>query len=613
MIVSRNSAVLGLALASALSLAPTLTEGAEVGPPRQLLPPSEPIVVAPAPKAVPPLEAQPAPPPSTAAPPAEAKTATGVADQSYQVESLKTIDPSSVGVLDASEGGFGTDMWDGTDRALVERLLPRLPVGTSSRTMQRLMKRLLLSTARVPAGPATRPSLLGLRAERLAAAGAVEAVVQLLSAAPAHLDDGVLARADVASRLLIGDNAGACKRAQVMVRQDDDPYWLKGLAFCKALNGEHAAAALGADLLRELGADDDPAFLTLIEALAGDEEAVLDSLFAPTALHLAMLSAARRPIPANAVDGAEPGILSAIATAPNADLELRLIAAERAEAAGALKAEKLGQIYASVAFSPEEMGNALALAESERSGPEGRALLYQVAAIEPQPAARAAVLQKAWLLARENDGFGTAARVSVDQTLAIEPSPKLAWFAADAGRALLAAGRIEAARRWLDLAMEQDPAASPEAGIAAITLWPLLVIAEAEDPPPWSQEIFARWVTHQQELPGTMRRRRLSLMFSLLEGIGYEPERGHWQELLEGRLMVSTHMPTPALWRALEKAGMGRRLGETVLLALLAVGEAGPGRADPITLRAVLAALGQVGLESEARALALEAAIEGGF
>ncbi len=613
MTVSRNSA--GLALALALSWAPALAQGTEVGPPRQLLPATEPIVVAPTPKAVPPVQAQPVPAPVQAqpAPLPRKRTATGETDENIRVESLQALDPSSVGVLDISQGGFGTEMWAGSERAMIERLLPRLPAGTSSRAMQDLMRRLLLSTARVPRGSATRASLLGLRVERLAATGDVEAAGRLLRVAPAHLDDKSLARADVAVRLLTGDNAGACKRARVMVRQDDDPYWLKGLAFCKALNGEHAAAALGVELLHELAADDDPAFFTLIEALAGNEEAVVDSLFAPTALHLAMLRAARRPIPANAVDGAKPAILSAIATSPNADLELRLIAAERAEAAGTLGADKLGQIYASMAFPPEEMGNALASDPSQPGGPEGRALLFQLAAIESQPAARAAALQKAWLMARENGGFGTAARVSVDQALTLEPSPQLAWVAVDVGRALLAAGKIDAARRWLAMAMGQDPAADADAGVAAVTLWPLLVIAAAENPLAWSQEILARWVGHQQELPESMRQQRLSLMFSLLEGLGYEPGRAHWRELLEGRLMVSTHMPSPALWRGLEEAGAGRRVGETVLLALLALGEAGPGRADPLTLRAVLTALRQAGLEREARAIALEAAIARGF
>jgi hypothetical protein len=49
-----------------------------------------------------------------------------------------------------------------------------------------------------------------------------------------------------------------------------------------------------------------------------------------------------------------------------------------------------------------------------------------------------------------------------------------------------------------------------------------------------------------------------------------------------------------------------------VLLSLYALGDAGPGGANPIMLSRAISALRQVGLDSEARALALEAAIAAG-
>ncbi|MDH3702724.1 MAG: hypothetical protein OEU46_15555, partial [Alphaproteobacteria bacterium] len=44
-----------------------------------------------------------------------------------QIENLGRVDADSIGILDESKGGFGPDMWRGTPRALIERLLPRLP------------------------------------------------------------------------------------------------------------------------------------------------------------------------------------------------------------------------------------------------------------------------------------------------------------------------------------------------------------------------------------------------------------------------------------------------------------------------------------------------------
>ena len=80
-------------------------------------------------------------------------------------------------------------MWRGIPRSLVEELLPRLPVATGSPAMQELARRLLLTRARVPDGATTSSSLLGIRVERLAAAGATASVNALMNLAPSDLSD----------------------------------------------------------------------------------------------------------------------------------------------------------------------------------------------------------------------------------------------------------------------------------------------------------------------------------------------------------------------------------------------------------------------------------------
>ena len=63
---------------------------------------------------------------------------------------------------------------------------------------------------------------------------------------------------------------------------------------------------------------------------------------------------------------------------------------------------------------------------------------------------------------------------------------------------------------------------------------------------------------------------------------------------------------------ALEGASGSGRLGETVLLSLLVLGKAGPGGSHLLALERVLTALSNVGLEREARLLAIEAALARG-
>jgi len=68
----------------------------------------------------------------------------------------------------------------------------------------------------------------------------------------------------------------------------------------------------------------------------------------------------------------------------------------------------------------------------------------------------------------------------------------------------------------------------------------------------------------------------------------------------------------PGLGLALRNAAAARRVGETVLFALLALGDRGPASADPAALGEALMALGRIGLESDVVKLATEAAVANG-
>ena len=72
-------------------------------------------------------------------------------------------------------------------------------------------------------------------------------------------------------------------------------------------------------------------------------------------------------------------------------------------------------------------------------------------------------------------------------------------------------------------------------------------------------------------------------------------------------------MSNHALENNLIASASAGRLGETVALALQALGNAGPGGVTTTTLIAVTSALKAVGLENEARNIAVEAAIAKGF
>ena len=69
-----------------------------------------------------------------------AQTKEGEEGAGVQVSPLQALDPSSVGLIGPEEGGFGPTLWARSERAQIEALLPRIPVGTVSRAMQELTR-----------------------------------------------------------------------------------------------------------------------------------------------------------------------------------------------------------------------------------------------------------------------------------------------------------------------------------------------------------------------------------------------------------------------------------------------------------------------------------------
>jgi len=108
-------------------------------------------------------------------------------------------------------------------------------------------------------------------------------------------------------------------------------------------------------------------------------------------------------------------------------------------------------------------------------------------------------------------------------------------------------------------------------------------------------------------------RTRASLLYNLLDSFGDEVGDAVWEPLLDGPPQNTVLMPGPAHWRSLDIAAQNLRVGETILLSLLALGESGPTQATPTVLHKVIESLRVVGLEKEARALAVEAAVASGL
>jgi hypothetical protein len=147
--------------------------------------------------------------------------------------------------------------------------------------------------------------------------------------------------------------------------------------------------------------------------------------------------------------------------------------------------------------------------------------------------------------------------------------------------------------------------------MAVTILWPYSRLAGSLGPT--SEGDLESWAAAQRGLTPEEIARRQLLLRTVFQAIG-QADPLIWSDLVGVQsLSPDARPPDAATIYALSEASQLGRTGETVLLALLALGEEGPGEAHPLVLHEVLTALVRVGLSYEARLLAIEAAVANGI
>lgn len=535
-----------------------------------------------------------------------------------QVQDLGVLDGNATGVLDESHGGFGSDMWAGSSIGIVQKVLPLMPGASPWRSLKALERKLLLTAAGVPAGKPSGDSLIKLRADRLWAMGDLDGLGALLKGLPDPAFTPALRRLQVDAALLGGDVASACQQAPALRGQaSNDAYPAKLQVFCQFSAGKGNEAGLGVDLLREQKVND-PAFFSAADSLAGIAPGKTDGFANPTPLTLAMARAAKLPLPESAaLTSGSPAVLRAIATLESATTEARLIAAEKAETLGSIDTELLRQLYEQVTFTTQELSAPVNAAGTDK-GVRSRALLFRAALQQTLPTAKAEIIAKALGLAGDGPAYFTAARLYAPQIEALRPAPELASFASVAARALYAAQRREAAAPWIALAHGGDVSVVT----AAAGLWPLTRMATAGAPETIAPATLSAWRKARGELPPAVALRRQLICYGLLTALGDKITADEWQTLYDDPQPAATPAQPQAqgnatlrgaLWQGLRVASDDLRQGDTVMFSLATLGDVGLNQADPIDLYRIVAALHLIGLDADARALAVEAAIANGL
>ena len=517
----------------------------------------------------------------------------------FLVEGLAAPQLDAIGLSGPTEGGFDRPLWRDTDPDLVMQLLADLPVLTLVPPLRDLTRRLLVTGS--PAGASGPGRMLATRIERLVAMGDLDAAKALVDHLPPPAIDSQLAQRAAEVALLLGDDRTACRLADSLGPTSGAEFWAKTAVFCRLVQDDGSGARLGLDLMREAGQSADDAFFELATAIAdGSEPPPLRTLAEPSALHVALLALAEWPLPERALAGGAPPVLAAVAREPALAGVRQLPTIEQAFLVGATSADRVAASYAE---ATPAAADALPSPQSDWDA-QTRAMAFAAVREEADPVVRGELLDTTWRAASGAERF-LIADVLAEPFVELPIERQLAGVAPSMARALLAVERPVPAVSWLSLLTAElgQDARSRRAVAALVPLFALAGVGGSDTVPRIDAAAIEAW-----QLATTADAAATERLLALLEGVGAPIEAALWRDLLPGRDQRGAAAPASVLWRGLERAAAERRVGETVLYVLHML-NGRPEDVHPEALVACLRALSRIGLDRDARAIAVATAL----
>jgi hypothetical protein len=508
---------------------------------------------------------------------------------------LGLVDGAPAGTLTDDNGGLGQSLWVNSDRAEIEDLLARIPLVSDDPFVRALARRVVLTVSDAPAGAAKR-ALITIRIERLIQAGLVDEAGTI--AAAVHLDnDTDFARVQAEALLYAKRNTDVCSPLTALRLTAPDPFWLELRTWCFRATGDDANADLMSAAFEAQGIKD-PAFDVLADDALHGKKTAPPAIDHPTALHIYLLRMANMPVPAAlaAKLGTAANLLAARDSRNSA--ADRLAAAARISGTGALSTTDLLAILNAQNIPAAQLTQAQANAAKLIFLP-AQALLRRAATLESRPPAKAELLLDALIPGGHIERLPLTAALQGDIALSIKPDPATARFRFAISRALLLRGKLDAAAAWYANAPD-------DADLRAFQ-----ILLDLAAPTPARDAIaqanygwFAKNAAPQQS-PSPQA--ALALGLSSVLGKSMPPEARALAGTL-GAMRWQGARPDPLeVRRMISAAGQPGRKGEAILRILAIIGPNGPSDLPPDVVIECVRALQLVGLDAEARALAVEA------
>ncbi|MFC7291317.1 hypothetical protein [Hirschia litorea] len=252
--------------------------------------------------------------------------------------SLTEVDPWGVGWKSSNTGGLGSNLWSATNASSVYELLGSIDANQLTPAQANLLRAIVLSGGKAPAGSIDEATTERLRLLR--ELGETKNATNLLQRFPneSWSEDPRKFEADM--DFATGDNKRAC--ATVDAAPSDDSFWQSLRATCFALAGNATAANLSAEMAVSSG-EEDPwlfeAVSAVAEVIAGNENTKLPAANYSTGATIALSLAAKLPPEADSVTSLTPQYAAFLAQRADAPEDIRKEALLYAARAGVIDAQ----------------------------------------------------------------------------------------------------------------------------------------------------------------------------------------------------------------------------------------------------------------------------------
>ncbi|MEM5515866.1 hypothetical protein WNY37_02820 [Henriciella sp. AS95] len=270
-----------------------------------------------------------------------------------QIESagLDDVDSWGVSLLERGEQSLGDQVWSGSDGDYLLELLNAIDVDQLTVPERDVLSRALRSPANGLRGD-DAAAVLAKRLDLLVALGedgAASKLARQFDEPPEGFDgDAILSD----RRLANGDLDVVCRQ---MDPAAEGAFWAQLRAICTLSDEDYAAAELSIEIAAQQEGVE-PWFSETAIAVLAESEDLPDARYG-SGLEIALSQLAGLPITEDTIDSMTPEIAAEIAGDEDIDLTLRLMAASKAAAAGALNPKAHRRLYADLieteGFEPE--------------------------------------------------------------------------------------------------------------------------------------------------------------------------------------------------------------------------------------------------------------------